>query len=102
MHTLPVLVVTAEYDPLREKDEFRRREVKDSTLTHDDGANHGFIFWVDVVDRRAAMERISCGMAVVTNSSTMTRYPRAAALSRASHAASASAPHGSTADEGRS
>jgi hypothetical protein len=22
MHTLPVLVVTAEYDPLREKDEF--------------------------------------------------------------------------------
>jgi hypothetical protein len=33
------------------------------------------MFWVGVVDRRAAMERISCGMAVVINSSTMTRYP---------------------------
>ena len=44
-------------------------------MTHDDGANHGFMFWVGVVDRRAAMERISCGMAVVTNSSTMKRYP---------------------------
>ena len=33
------------------------------------------MFWVGVVDRRAAMERIGCGMAMVISSSTMGAIP---------------------------
>ena len=42
MHAPPV-VITAEYDPPREEDEFCAGRVKDSALTPSDGVNHGFM-----------------------------------------------------------
>ena len=43
MHAPPVLVITAEYEPPRKKDEFCAGRVNDSALTPSDGVNHGFM-----------------------------------------------------------
>jgi acetyl esterase/lipase len=51
----PALVMTAEYDPLRDEgdryvDRLRAAGIP-TTLSLWDGMNHGFMFWVGVVDR---------------------------------------------------
>ena len=56
----PCLVITAEYDPLRDEGEFYAEKLRTAgvatALTRYDGVNHGFMFWVGVVDKaRVAM-----------------------------------------------
>jgi acetyl esterase len=54
----PTLVITAEYDPLRDEGELyaaRSRTAGVPTrLSRYDGVNHGFMFWVGVVDKAGA------------------------------------------------
>jgi acetyl esterase len=54
----PALVITAEYDPLRDEGELYaerlRRAGVSTTLSRYDGVNHGFIFWVGLVDKAGA------------------------------------------------
>src|SRR4051794_5028653 len=54
----PALVITAEYDPLRDEGELYAEKLKASgvqaALTRYDGVNHGFMFWVGVVDKAGA------------------------------------------------
>ncbi|HUB11165.1 MAG TPA: alpha/beta hydrolase [Acetobacteraceae bacterium] len=60
----PALVVTAEFDPLRDEGEAfasRLREAGVATVTSRwGGMNHGFFFWVGVVDLAAAAMAESC------------------------------------------
>jgi len=77
MHTLPVLVVTAEYDPLREKDEFDAGKLRTAgvatTLTRSDGVNHGVMFGVGIVDKAgAAMSQARERLRGTPRSATMT------------------------------
>jgi acetyl esterase len=60
----PALVITAEYDPLRDEGELYaerlRRAGVSTTLSRYDGVNHGFMFWVGLVDKAgAAMNQAS-------------------------------------------
>ena len=63
-HLPPALVVTAEFDPLRDEGEAyaaRLREAGVPAVTSRwDGMNHGFFFWVGVVDRAADAMAESC------------------------------------------
>src|SRR5215831_3047642 len=64
MHPPPLLVITAECDPLREKSEFYAGKLTTAgvatTLTHNDGVNHGFMSWVGVVDKAGAAMSEAC------------------------------------------
>ena len=60
----PALVVTAEYDPLRDEGEFYAGKLRaagvPTTLTRYDGVNHGFMFWAGVVDKAGAAMNEAC------------------------------------------
>ena len=60
----PALVITAEYDPLRDEgeryaDKLRTAGVS-TALTRYDGVNHGFMFWVGVVDKAGVAMNEAC------------------------------------------
>ena len=61
----PALVVTAEYDPLRDEGEFygaRLREAGTRAITSRwHGMNHGFFFWAGRVDKAGEAMAESCG-----------------------------------------
>jgi acetyl esterase len=60
----PALLVTAEYDPLRDEGEFYAEKLRangvPTALTRYDGVNHGFMFWVGVVDKAGAAMNEAC------------------------------------------
>jgi acetyl esterase len=60
----PALIVTAEYDPLRDEGEFYaealRRAGVPTALSRYEGVNHGFMFWTGVVDKAGAAMAESC------------------------------------------
>jgi acetyl esterase len=51
----PALVVTAEFDPLRDEGEYYADRLRQAgvptVMKRWDGMNHGFFFWPGVVDR---------------------------------------------------
>jgi acetyl esterase len=60
----PALVITAEYDPLRDEGEFYAEKLRatgiPTALTRYDGVNHGFMFWVGVVDKAGVAMNEAC------------------------------------------
>jgi acetyl esterase len=60
----PALLVTAEYDPLRDEGEFYAEKLRangvPTALTRYDGVNHGFMFWVGVVDKAGSAMNEAC------------------------------------------
>jgi acetyl esterase/lipase len=60
----PALVITAEYDPLRDEGEFYADKLRKAgvptALTRYDGVNHGFMFWVGAVDKAGAAMSQAC------------------------------------------
>ena len=60
----PALVVTAEYDPLRDEGEAYAARLRaagvPTVMSRWDGMNHGFFFWVGVVDKAGAAMREAC------------------------------------------
>jgi acetyl esterase len=60
----PALVVTAQYDPLRDEGEYYADRLRQSgvptTMKRWDGMNHGFFFWPGVVDRAGAAMDEAC------------------------------------------
>jgi acetyl esterase len=60
----PALVITAEYDPLRDEGELYAEKLRaagvPTTLIRYDGVNHGFMFWVGVVDKAGAAMNEAC------------------------------------------
>jgi acetyl esterase len=58
------LVITAEYDPLRDEGEFYAEKLTAAGVTvaalRYDGVNHGFMFWVGVVDKANAAMNEAC------------------------------------------
>jgi len=60
----PALVVTAEFDPLRDEGEAFAEQLRaagvPAATSRWDGMNHGFFFWVGVVDRAADAMAESC------------------------------------------
>jgi len=59
------LVVTAEYDPLRDEGEYYAARLRAggtaATMSRWDGMNHGFFFWVGRVDKAGDAMAESCG-----------------------------------------
>jgi acetyl esterase len=60
----PALVITAEYDPLRDEGELYAARLRTTgvptVLSRYDGANHGFMFWVGIVDKAGAAMNEAC------------------------------------------
>lgn len=60
----PALVITAEYDPLRDEGEFYAAKLRaagiSAALTRYDGVNHGFMFWAGIVDKAGAAMSQAC------------------------------------------
>ena len=60
----PTLVITAEYDPLRDEGERYAEKLSaagvPTALTRYDGVNHGFMFWVGVVDKAGVAMNEAC------------------------------------------
>jgi acetyl esterase len=58
------LVITAEYDPLRDEGELYAKKLTTSgvatTLSRYDGVNHGFMFWTGVVDKAGSAMNEAC------------------------------------------
>jgi acetyl esterase len=60
----PALVITAEYDPLRDEGEYYARRLLQAGVETEmkrwDGVNHGFFFWPGVVDKASAAIDEAC------------------------------------------
>jgi acetyl esterase len=60
----PALVVTAQYDPLRDEGEYYAARLREAGVPTEmkrwDGVNHGFFFWPGVVDRASAAMDEAC------------------------------------------
>ena len=60
----PALVITAQYDPLRDEGELYAEKLGaagvPTALTRYDGVNHGFMFWVGIVDQAGAAMIEAC------------------------------------------
>ena len=60
----PALVITAEYDPLRDEGEIYAEKLRSggvpAELSRYAGVNHGFMFWVGVVDKAGAAMNEAC------------------------------------------
>jgi acetyl esterase len=60
----PALVITAEYDPLRDEGEFYAERLRaagiPTALTRYRGVNHGFMFWAGVVDKAGVAMTEAC------------------------------------------
>jgi acetyl esterase len=60
----PALVITAEYDPLRDEGEMYAEKLRGSDVSarlfRYAGVNHGFMFWVGVVDKAGAAMNEAC------------------------------------------
>ena len=60
----PALVVTAEYDPLRDEGEYYADRLRQAGVAVElkrwDGVNHGFFFWPGVVDKAGAAIDEAC------------------------------------------
>jgi len=63
----PALVITAEYDPLRDEGEIYGRKLRQVgvpvEITRYDGVNHGFFFFVGVVDKSGVAMDQACAWA---------------------------------------
>jgi acetyl esterase len=60
----PALVITAEYDPLRDEGELYAERLRQAgvsaLLSRYNGVNHGFMFWAGVVDKAGAAMAQAC------------------------------------------
>jgi acetyl esterase len=60
----PALVITAEYDPLRDEGELYAEKLKAAgvsvAISRYSGVNHGFMFWVGVVDKAGVAMDEAC------------------------------------------
>ena len=63
----PALVMTAEYDPLRDEGELYGQRLRiagvPTDVTRIDGVNHGFLFWVGLVDKAGTALNEACAWA---------------------------------------
>ena len=60
----PALIITSQYDPLRDEGELYAERLKDVgvmvSVSRYEGANHGFMFWVGLVDKAGEAMEESC------------------------------------------
>jgi acetyl esterase len=60
----PTLIITAQYDPLRDEAEQYGKKLQSAGVRTDikrwDGVNHGFFFWVGIVDKAGAAMDEAC------------------------------------------
>jgi acetyl esterase len=74
----PALLVTAEYDPLRDEGEFYAEKLRangvPTALTRYDGVNHGFMFWVGVVDKADSAMNEACNVPLRRRAPSVCRF----------------------------